>query len=97
MNLLADSGNEYEYAELGKLLPTNQLSPMKSISNSPAAVNRCAQPRVNLQLKFRELGVLELPKRNLRMLRKLGDGVFGTVRSLAHLPNALILLHFKLN
>ncbi|XP_021949331.1 discoidin domain-containing receptor 2 [Folsomia candida] len=74
-----DSGNEYEYAELGKLLPTNQLSPMKSISNSPAAVNRCAQPRVNLQLKFRELGVLELPKRNLRMLRKLGDGVFGTV------------------
>jgi hypothetical protein len=86
MNLLTDSSNEYEYVpnELGKLLP-NQLSPMKSIPSSPA-VNR--GQRVNLQLRFRELvGVTEIPKRSVRMLRKLGDGAFGSVRY----PNLILL------
>jgi hypothetical protein len=83
MDLLTESCNEYEYAvpnELGKLLP-NQLSPLKSIPNSPALGSRGqGQGRmVNLSLRFRELGVPEIPKRNLRMLRKLGDGAFGTV------------------
>jgi len=91
MNLLTESCNEYEYAvpnELGKLLPGNQLSPMKKCllpSSSPALlavggrmVNNIGSS-VNLTLRFRELGVPEIPKRNLRMLRKLGDGAFGTV------------------
>ncbi|CAG7819663.1 unnamed protein product [Allacma fusca] len=72
----ADSCNEYEYAvpnELGKLLP-NQLSPLKSIPNSPAVSRNRA-----IQMRFRELGVVEIPKHRLRMLRKLGDGAFGTV------------------
>ena len=72
----ADSSNEYEYAvpnELGKLLP-NQLSPLKSIPNSPAVTRNRA-----IQMRFRELGVVEIPKHRLRMLRKLGDGAFGTV------------------
>ncbi|CAL8095670.1 unnamed protein product [Orchesella dallaii] len=74
-----DSANEYEYAvpnELGKLLP-NQLSPLKSIPNSPATMNRtCSR---NVKQRFRELGVPEIPKHRLRMLRKLGNGAFGTV------------------
>lgn len=70
--------DEYEYAvpnELGKLLP----SPLRSIPNSPAAINRLKL----LQQKFREVGVQEIPKHSLRMLRKLGDGAFGTVSSIA--------------
>jgi len=76
---LGDSGNEYEYAvpnELGKLLP-NQMSPMKSIPSSPAAglKNRTK----GIQLRFSEIGVPEIEKHRLRMLRKLGEGTFGVV------------------
>lgn len=99
MNLLTDSCNEYEYAvpsEMGKLLP-NQLSPLKSIPNSPAALNRGNQhqQRVNLYQRFKELGVPEIPSRNLKMLRKLGDGAFGTV-SQAHYPT-LFPYHLFIN
>lgn len=73
--LLTDScSNEYEYAvpnELGKLLP----SPLRSIPNSPAAINRLKL----MQIKFREVGIPEISKHRLRMLRKLGDGAFGQV------------------
>ncbi|ODM98888.1 Discoidin domain-containing receptor 2 [Orchesella cincta] len=75
---VADSSNEYEYAvpnELGKLLPSQQPSPLKSIPNSPATANRTRM----MLLKFKELGIPEIQKHRLRMLRKLGDGTFGSV------------------
>jgi len=50
---------------------------MKTLPNSP-------QNRLRLVIgKFRELGVPEIPARCVRMLRKLGDGAFGTVRQIS--------------
>ena len=52
--------------------------------NSPAinggarAQSRCGSSSA-IQLRFRELGIFEVRKERLRMLRKLGDGAFGTV------------------
>ena len=61
--------------ELGKLLPQT-LSPLKRVPNSPAPARMLAA-----QLGLRQLGIQEIPKHQLRMLRKLGDGAFGTVNT----------------
>jgi len=76
-------GNEYEYviptSEFSAATqPASQRSPRKIIPpNSPQLpLNRTIR---TIQLRFRELGLPEISKRRLKMLRKLGDGVFGTV------------------
>jgi hypothetical protein len=94
--VFSDSSNEYEYAvpnELGKLLPTQQptnncqQSPklnIHSIPNSPAINGgaRTQSTQRGIQHRFRELGIFEVRKERLRMLRKLGDGAFGTGKSI---------------
>jgi len=53
---------------------------MKRVPNSPAPGRMLAA-----QLGLRQLGIPEIPKHQLRMLRKLGDGAFGMVKIHSHM------------
>ncbi|ODM96758.1 Discoidin domain-containing receptor 2 [Orchesella cincta] len=73
-----DSCNEYEYVlptEFGKLLP-RQFSPSRSMP--PESCQTLGRNRA-IHLRFRELGLPEISRHRLNILRNLGEGTFGTV------------------
>jgi hypothetical protein len=53
-------------------------SPRKLIPSHPTSPHLSNRYRT-IQLRFRGLGLPEISRRRLKMVRKLGDGVFGTV------------------
>lgn len=75
----SESCNEYEYVlptEFGKLLP-RQFSPSRAVP--PESCQTLGRNRA-IHLRFQELGLPEISRRRIEILRNLGEGTFGTVR-----------------
>ncbi len=74
--------NEYEYVSKDrdfKMVPPSQKSPRRTNGSLSPPLFNTKSYRSNVSLRLKELGLPEIPKHNLVLLKKVGQGVFGTV------------------